>query len=138
MIDVAPNIHVEESELEFSFARSGGPGGQHVNKTSSKVILHWNPGESPGVPDAVKQRFLKQYRTRITEAGMLVLDCDETRSQHRNRELVVERLKGMLEAVAKPPKTRVPTRPGKGVKKRRRQAREKHAQKKQLRKKVDY
>ncbi|MCA8913719.1 MAG: aminoacyl-tRNA hydrolase [Planctomycetes bacterium] len=138
MIDVAPNIHVEESELEFSFARSGGPGGQHVNKTSSKVVLHWTVVESPGVPDAVKQRFLQQYRTRITEAGVLVLDCDETRSQHRNRELVVERLKGMLEAVAKPPKKRVPTRPGKGVKKRRRQAREKHAQKKQLRKKVDY
>ena len=66
MIDVAPNIHVEESELEFSFARSGGPGGQHVNKTSSKVVLHWTVVESPGVPDAVKQRFLQQYRTRIT------------------------------------------------------------------------
>jgi ribosome-associated protein len=138
MIDVKPNIHVEESELEFSFARSGGPGGQHVNKTSSKVILHWNPAESPGVPEPVRQRFIKQYRTRITEAGVLVLDCDETRSQHRNRELVVERLKAMLEAVAKPPKRRIPTKPGKSVKRRRRQSREKHSQKKQMRKKVDY
>lgn len=137
MIDVAPNIHVAESELEFSFARSGGPGGQHVNKTSSKVILHWDVGASPGVPDAVKQRFIKQYRTRITEAGVLVIDCDENRSQHRNREIVVERLKGMLEAVAKPPKRRIPTRPSKGAKKRRRVAREKHSEKKQLRKKVE-
>ena len=137
MIDVAPNIHVEDSELDFSVARSGGPGGQHVNKTSSKVILHWDVGASPGVPGPVKQRFLKQYRTRITEAGVLVIDCDENRSQHRNREIVIERLKAMLEAVARPPKRRIPTKPSKGAKKRRRVAREKHSEKKQLRKKID-
>lgn len=137
-MDIAPNIHVEEHELNFSFARSGGPGGQHVNKTSSKVILHWKVGESPGVPDAVKARFLKQYRTRINDEGELVIDSDESRSQHRNREIVLERLKEMLLAVAKPPKRRIPTKPSKASKKKRREKREQHAKKKQLRKKVDY
>ncbi|MCA8915103.1 MAG: aminoacyl-tRNA hydrolase [Planctomycetes bacterium] len=133
-----PNIRVADSELDFSFARSGGPGGQNVNKVSSKVVLHWDVTNAPGVPDAVKQRFLKTFRTRITDAGILVMDCDETRSQHTNRERVVERLKEMLQQVAKPPKRRIPTKPSKGAKKKRRQHREKHAQKKQLRKKIDY
>ncbi|MCB9893466.1 MAG: aminoacyl-tRNA hydrolase [Planctomycetes bacterium] len=133
-----PNIRVAESELEFSFARSGGPGGQNVNKVSSKVVLHWDVNASPGVPDAVKQRFIQTFRTRISDAGMLVMDCDETRSQHTNRELVIERLKQMLQQVARPPKRRIPTKPSKAAKKKRRAHREKHAQKKQLRKKVDY
>jgi len=137
-MEVAPNIRVEESELHWSYARSGGPGGQHVNKTSSKAILHWNVGDSPGVSDAVKARFLKQYHTRINEEGELVIDSDESRSQHRNREIVLERLKEMLLAVAKPPKRRIPTKPSKASRKRRRAKREQHANKKQLRKKVDY
>lgn len=137
-MEVAKNIIVEESELKFSFARSGGPGGQHVNKTSSKVILHWHVQDSPGVPNAVKARFLKQYHTRINEDGELVIDSDESRSQHRNREIVIERLKEMLLAVAKPPKRRIPTKPSKAAKKKRRVKREQHAKKKQLRKKVDY
>ncbi|MBZ0137663.1 MAG: aminoacyl-tRNA hydrolase [Planctomycetes bacterium] len=137
-MEVAPNICVEDSELRLSFARSGGPGGQHVNKTSSKVILHWKVGESPGVSDAVKARFLKQYHTRINDEGELVIDSDESRSQHRNREIVLERLREMLLAVAKPPKRRIPTKPSKGSRKRRRVKREQHSKKKQLRKKVDF
>ena len=138
MIEIEPNIRVADSELEFSFARSGGPGGQNVNKVSSKVILHWNIAASPGVPYPVKQRFAAQFKNRLTEAGVLVLECSETRSQHQNRELVVARLKSMLVQVAKPPKRRIPTKPGKGVKKRRRDSREKDSRKKQMRRKVDY
>jgi ribosome-associated protein len=137
-MDIAPNISVEESELRFTFARSGGPGGQHVNKTSSKVILHWKVGESPGVPDAVKARFARKFGTRINVEGELVLESDETRSQHRNREIVLERLKEMLLSVAKPPKKRIPTKPSKASRKRRRTSREQHSKKKQLRRKVDY
>jgi ribosome-associated protein len=138
MIEIAPNIRVVDSELDFSFARSGGPGGQNVNKVSSKVVLHWNIAASPGVPDPVKQRFAAQYRNRLTEAGVLVLECSETRSQHQNRELVTARLRDMLAKVALPPKKRIPTKPGKAVKKRRRDSREKDSRKKQLRRKVDY
>lgn len=137
-MDIAPNIRVEESELKFSFARSGGPGGQHVNKTSSKVILHWNVQDSPGVPDAVKARFVKRYANRVNDEGELVIDSDESRSQHRNREIVLERLRQMLLAVARPPKRRIPTKPSKGSRKKRRVTREQHSKKKQLRRKVDY
>ena len=137
-MEVSPNIRVDESEFKFSFARSGGPGGQNVNKVSSKVILHWDLAASPGVPEPVKARFRARFGNRLTEAGVLVLDCDETRSQHHNRELVVARLKGMLEQVARPPKKRIPTKPTKAARNRRRASREKESQKKQLRRKVDY
>jgi ribosome-associated protein len=136
MIEVA-GIRVPDAELSFSFARSGGPGGQNVNKVSSKVILRWNVGAST-VPQPVKQRFMQAYANRINDAGELVLDCDETRSQHQNRELVVARLRDMLSKVARPPKKRIPTRPGKAVKKRRRESRERQSQKKSLRRKVEY
>jgi ribosome-associated protein len=138
MIEIAPNIRVVDSELDFSFARSGGPGGQNVNKVSSKVVLHWNITASPGVPDPVKQRFTAQYRNRLTEAGVLVLECSETRSQHQNRELVIARLKDMLAKVALPPKKRIPTKPSKTTKRKRRQLRERQSKKKEMRRKVDY
>jgi ribosome-associated protein len=138
MIEIAPNIRVMDSELDFSFARSGGPGGQNVNKVSSKVVLHWKLAASPGVPGPVKQRFAAQYRNRLTEAAVLVLECSETRSQHQNRELVIARLKDMLVKVALPPKKRIPTRPGKAVKKRRRESREKQSKKKEMRKRVEF
>ncbi|MCZ7607483.1 MAG: alternative ribosome rescue aminoacyl-tRNA hydrolase ArfB [Planctomycetota bacterium] len=137
-MEVAPNIRVDESEFKFSFARSGGPGGQNVNKVSSKVILHWDLAAAPGVPEPVKARFRVKFANRLTEAGVLVLDCDETRSQHHNRELVVARLKAMLEQVARPPKKRIPTKPTKAARNRRRASRERDSQKKQLRRKVDY
>jgi ribosome-associated protein len=136
MIDV-DGIHVAESELSFAFARSGGPGGQNVNKVSSKVILRWNVAAS-AIRNDVKQRFTQAYGNRINDAGELVLDCDETRSQHQNREIVVARLRDMLARVARPPKKRIATKPGKAVKARRRKSRERESQKKQMRRKVEY
>lgn len=135
MLDVTANIRVEENELDFSFARSGGPGGQHVNKTSSKVILRWNVDDSPGVPGPVKRRFKQQFRTRINDDGELVIDCDDTRSQHRNKEIVLERLGEMLRSVARPPKRRIKTKPSRSKLKKRRKARERHKEKKKQRRK---
>lgn len=135
MLDVAGNIKVDENEFDFSFAKSGGPGGQHVNKTSSKVILRWNVSKSAGVPDPVKHRFIKQFKTRINDDDELVIDCDETRSQHRNKEIVLERLTEMLRSVARPPKRRVKTKPSRSKLKKRRKARERHKEKKRLRRK---
>jgi ribosome-associated protein len=135
MLNVGANIQVDENEFDFSFARSGGPGGQHVNKTSSKVILRWKVDESPGVPGAVKRRFKQQFRTRINDDGELVIDCDDTRSQHRNKELVIERLADMLKSVARPPKRRIKTRPSRSKLAKRRKARERHKEKKKQRRK---
>lgn len=138
MICVPPNIVVLEHELAFKTARSGGPGGQHVNKTESRVQMRWHAASSPGVPEAVKTRFAAAYRNRINESGEVVIDCDETRSQHRNREICLERLTAMLSAVAKPPKARKKSKPGKSELARRRKSREAHAAKKAARRKVDY
>jgi ribosome-associated protein len=138
MIFVPPNIRVEEHELLFKTARSGGPGGQHVNKAETRVQMRWNVGQSHGVPDAVKARFLARFRTRITEGGELIIDCDETRSQARNREICLERLKQMLTQVATPPKPRKKSKPSKSALKRRREHRQAHAAKKAARRKVDW
>lgn len=138
MIRVPPNIVVQEPELAFKTARSGGPGGQHVNKTESRVQMRWHVASSPGVPQDVKARFAAAYRNRINDDGELVIDCDETRSQHRNREICLERLTAMLAAVAKPPKARKKSKPGKSELARRRKSREAHSAKKAARRKVDY
>ncbi len=138
MIFVPPNIRVEEHELLFKTARSGGPGGQHVNKAETRVQMRWNVQQGHGVPDAVKARFLARFRTRITDGGELILDCDETRSQARNREICLERLKRMLTQVATPPKPRKKTKPTKGSLQRRRKHREALSAKKAARRKVDW
>ncbi len=135
---VPPNIEVKEHELTFKTARSGGPGGQHVNKAETRVQMRWHVASSPGVPDAVKARFLATYRTRITDGGEIIIDCDESRSQHRNREICLERLRDMLSAVARPPKARKKSKPGKGELARRRKSREAQSAKKASRRGVDW
>ncbi|MEC8832899.1 MAG: aminoacyl-tRNA hydrolase, partial [Bacteroidota bacterium] len=78
-------------ELQFKAMRSSGAGGQHVNKVSSKVELTFNIQESAGLSDREKQRILLKLQSRLTNDGALVLHCDEARSQHRNKDLVVKR-----------------------------------------------
>jgi ribosome-associated protein len=131
-------FHIPDSEFVLQFSRSGGPGGQNVNKVNSRVQLRWNVAASRGLPHEVRERFLKQYRTRINTEGELMLDCDETRDQHKNRAIVFERLAAMLAAVAKPPKKRIPTKPSKASKQRRKQARKHRSAIKQLRRRVEW
>jgi ribosome-associated protein len=131
-------FHVPDAEFALQFSRSGGPGGQNVNKVNSRVQLRWNVAGTTALPDDVKQRFLNQFRTRINAEGELMLDCDETRDQHKNRAIVFERLTTMLAAVAKPPKKRIPTKPSRAARNKRLKDREKRAQKKEWRRKVDW
>jgi ribosome-associated protein len=138
MIFVPPNIRVEAHELLFKTARSGGPGGQHVNKAETRVQMRWHVAASPGLPQAVKARFLARFRNRITEGGELILDCDETRSQARNREICLERLQQMLTQVATPPKPRRKSKPSKAALRRRREERQAQAAKKAARRKVEW
>ena len=103
---------IPESELELSFSRSSGPGGQNVNKTATKATLHWNVSRSPSLPDDVRERFLLAYGGRVTRGGELVLQAQRHRDQARNAADCVERLAEMLRAVARPRRARKPTRPG--------------------------
>jgi len=114
-----PTIEPPIAELRFSFARSGGPGGQNVNKVESKAVLRWDLTRSRAVPGAVRARFVERYRHRITVDGELVLASQRYRDRERNVADCVEKLRAMLAEVAAPPKPRRPTRPGRGARERR-------------------
>jgi ribosome-associated protein len=118
-LQISNNITIPDSELRLSFARSGGPGGQTVNKVSSKAVLHWDVLGSPSLPPDVRARFVEAYPTRITNAGEVVIHSDEFRDQPKNIQASYDKLRGMIVAVLRPPKKRRATKPTKGSKVRR-------------------
>lgn len=126
-------LSVPPGELTFSYARSGGAGGQNVNKVSSKAVMRWRPAESEAIPGGVRERFLARFASRLTADGELVLASDRYRDRGRNVADCVERLHAMLAEVARPPTPRRPTRPGRGAKERRLGEKKRASEKKQLR-----
>lgn len=119
VLQVTPRIGIAWAELRFTFARSSGPGGQNVNKVNSKATLHWSVAASAGLPDDVRDRFVAAFRSQINKQGELVLQSQRYRDQGRNIADCLEKLSGMLQQVAQPPKHRKPTRPSRGSKQRR-------------------
>lgn len=111
MLEIVPGLIIPASELEITFARSSGPGGQHVNKTESQVVLRWNVASTLSIPGGMRERFLNKFASRITVGGEIVLQCGIHRHQGRNREEVLERLRDMILQVLRPPKPRRKTRP---------------------------
>jgi ribosome-associated protein len=118
-LQISSNITIPAAELRLSFARSGGPGGQNVNKVSSKAVLHWDLLNSPSLPPDVRARFIEAYPTRITKAGEVVIHSEEYRDQPKNIQACHDKLREMITAVLRPPKKRRATRPTKGSKVRR-------------------
>lgn len=119
MLSVTDSIQIPLEEFEFSYARSGGPGGQNVNKVNSKAVLRWRVNDSPSVPGDVRARFLTRYANRLTIEGDLVLSSQRYRDQPSNVEDCLEKLKAMLLDVAVPPQKRKATRPTLASKRRR-------------------
>ena len=133
MLEVNHRISIPLKEFQFSFARSGGPGGQNVNKVNSKVTLHWDVTTSPSLPEDVRARFLAQYPRRINKEGLFVINSERFRDQGRNVADCTNKLRDLLLLVATSPKKRRPTKPTKGSKERRLAGKREKSQKKQER-----
>jgi ribosome-associated protein len=119
MIRVTDRIQIDESEVEESFVRSSGPGGQNVNKVSTAVELRFDVRHSPSLPAEVRQRLERLAGRRLTRDGVLVLLAQRHRTQERNRADALERLLELIREAAVRPKPRTPTRPTLASKKRR-------------------
>jgi ribosome-associated protein len=116
---VSRGVVIPAHELQFSFTPSGGPGGQHANKTSTRAELTWNVDESGALSGRQKERLKARLRSRIDARGVLHLVSDEYRSQTRNRADVQKRLASLVAQALVPPKSRVATRPTKAANERR-------------------
>ncbi|GAW34233.1 peptidyl-tRNA hydrolase ArfB [Roseovarius sp. A-2] len=137
MLRITDQIAIEDWELTEQFIRASGPGGQNVNKVASAVELRFEAERSPNLPDPVKARLKRLAGRRWTKEGALVLQCDETRSQTRNRDIVRDRLADLILQATVKPKRRIPTRPTLGAKKRRLKAKKVRGEVKALRGRVD-
>jgi len=125
------------TEIIFSTSRSGGPGGQNVNKVNSKVLLRWNIKNSFLIDDQQKELLLKKLAPYITTEGDLLLTSQESRSQTENKEIVIAKLNSLLKKAFSKPKARKATKPTKSSKVKRVDTKKRHAEKKQWRKKLE-
>ena len=130
-------MHVQTllNECQFKAVRSSGSGGQHVNKVSSKVELQFNVAQSEGLSEREKTRIQQKLASKLTQEHVLILQAGDTRSQHRNKQLVISRFLTLLKEALKVPKKRKPTKPTRASVTKRLDSKQKNAVKKQLRKK---
>ena len=116
---VTPRLTIPAGELAFAFARSGGPGGQNVNKVSSKVELRWNPTTSAALALDDRTWLLSRLANRLTTDGTLIVTSTATRDQIKNRDDAMSKLTLIVRAALDRPKLRRPTKPSRGAKRRR-------------------
>lgn len=133
-LDVTSGIRIPRSELNFSAVRAAGPGGQHVNKTSSAVELRFDAGTSSAFTAEQRRRVLSHADRRINRRGVIVLKAQDYRSQVKNREVAEQRLAELLEAALKTQKARIKTKLSQAQRKKRADQKLKRSQVKQLRK----
>lgn len=124
-------------ELTFKAVRSSGAGGQHVNKVSSKVELMFHLEGTKALSVPQKERLYLKLKNRLNKEGVLILQCDESRSQHKNKELVIKRFLELITTAIKVPKKRRKTKPSKSAIEKRLKSKQKMAQKKLNRKRPD-
>jgi ribosome-associated protein len=133
MIPVTPTLSIDEDEIEESFVRASGPGGQHVNTTSTAVQLRFDARRSRSLPDDVAVRLMRLAGSRLTQEGVIVIVAQSYRSQQRNREEALARLVELIRKATEKPKPRRPTRPTLASRQRRLETKSKRSQVKRLR-----
>ncbi len=136
MLEVGRRIRIPLREFYFQFSRSGGAGGQNVNKVNTKATLRWGVESSPSLPEDVRGRFAVKFRRRINQEGELILSSQRFRDQGRNVADCIEKLRGMLDEVSRPPKKRTATKPTRGGRERRLSEKREKSEKKKRRGRV--
>ena len=139
MADIVVNsrITIPESELTVSFSRSGGPGGQNVNKVETKVTLRWRPCDSAALNETDRRWLLNKIRSKLTTEGDLIVVSTKTRTREQNRSDAQEKLADLVRTALVRPKKRKATRPSRGSVRRRLQAKQRQSDKKKNRRKPD-
>jgi len=133
MLKITDQISLDERELEERFVRASGPGGQNVNKVSTAVELRFDVLGSPSLPEGVRVRLARFAGRKLSDEGILIIRADRFRMQERNREDARERLTELIRQATVVPKRRVPTKPSRASKARRRDDKKKRGRVKRLR-----
>ncbi len=131
-------IRIPARELNITFSRSGGKGGQNVNKVETKATLRWDVYNSQILTPEEKYKILHKLYNRITEKGDFMLWSQSERSQAQNKEAVIAKLNHLINQALAPEKQRIPTRPSRAAKEKRIQFKKKISEKKKLRRKIEY
>jgi len=132
-IRITQKIAIDENELDEHFFHASGPGGQHVNKTTTAVHLRFDAANSAALPDNVRQRLFELAGSQMTDEGVLVINAQRHRSQHRNRREARARLVSLIREAAQKPKLRHKTRPPRAARERRLKEKRHRSEKKRLR-----
>ena len=119
MLDITPELSIDESEIEEKFIRASGPGGQNVNKVSTAIQLRFDVLHSPSLPDAVRERLLRLAGKRISGDGVLTIEASRFRTQEQNRQDARQRLAALIQKATETPKPRRPTQPSLAARQRR-------------------
>lgn len=133
MLAVTPDLIIDEKELEETFVRAAGPGGQNVNKVATAVQLRFDVQHSPSLPEAIRQRLKRLAANRLTMEGVLIIEAKRFRTQEQNRQDARDRLVALLRQAAHPPKPRRATQPTRAARQKRIEQKRQRSQVKRLR-----